>query len=61
MLIGKHIFDIFLSIFVIRNFGVPIEMLKGYMVRESLVTPGLYWTVHLLLNNETKIKSSVQA
>jgi len=39
MLIGKYIFVIFLSLFVMRNFRGTCsykEMLKGYMVRESL-------------------------
>jgi len=39
MLIGKYIFVIFLSFFVIRNFRDPCsynEMLKGYMAGESL-------------------------
>jgi len=36
MLIGKYIFVIFLSLFVIRNVRgtcSSIEMMKGYMVR----------------------------
>ena len=44
MLIGKYIFVIFLNLFVIRNFRgtcLSIEMLKGYMARESLGTPVL--------------------
>jgi len=44
MLIGKYILVIFHSLFVIRNFkGIcsSIEMLKGYMARESLTTPAL--------------------
>jgi len=44
MLIGKHIFVIFLNLFVIRNFRgtcSSIEMLKGYRARESLGTPVL--------------------
>jgi len=44
MLIGKYIFVIFLNLFVIRNFSgtcSSIEMLKGYMARESLGTPVL--------------------
>jgi len=44
MLIGKHIFVIFLNLFVIRNFrGIcsSVEMLKGYMAREGLGTPVL--------------------
>ena len=39
-----HIFVIFLNLFVIRNFRgtcSSIEMLKGYMARESLGTPVL--------------------
>jgi len=39
MLIGKYIFVIFLSLFVIRNFRGTFsynEMLKGYMAGESL-------------------------
>jgi len=44
MRIRKHIFVICLSLFVIRNFRgtcSSIEMLKGYVARESLGTPGL--------------------
>jgi len=44
MLIGKYIFVIFINLLVIRNFrGIcsSIEMLKGYMARESLGTPVL--------------------
>jgi len=44
MLIGKYIFVFFLNLFVIRNFKgtcLSIEMLKGYMARESLGTPVL--------------------
>jgi len=44
MLIGKYIFVIVLSLFVIRNFRGAcscIEMMKGYMVRESLESPAL--------------------
>jgi len=44
MLIGKYIFVIFLSLFVIRNFRgrcSSIEMMKGYMVRERLGNPAL--------------------
>jgi len=39
MLIGKYIFVIFLSLFVIKNFRDTCsynEMLKGYMAGESL-------------------------
>jgi len=39
MLIGKYIFVIFLSLFVIRNFRGKCsynEMLKGYMAGKSL-------------------------
>jgi len=39
MLIGKYIFVIFLSLFVIRSFRGTCsynEMLKGYMAGESL-------------------------
>jgi len=39
MLIGKYIFVIFFSLFVMRNFRRTCsynEMLKGYMVGESL-------------------------
>jgi len=42
MLIGKYM--LFSSLIVIRNFRgtcLPIEMLKGYMARESLITPVL--------------------
>jgi len=41
MLIGKYILVIFHSLFVIKNFRVTyssIQMLKGYMARESLIT-----------------------
>jgi len=41
MLIGKYILVIFHSFFVIRNFRgtcSSIEMLKGCMARESLIT-----------------------
>ena len=44
MLIGKYILVIFHSLFVIRNFRgtcSSIEMLKGYMARESVITPVL--------------------
>jgi len=44
MLIGEYIFVIFLNLFVIRNFRgtcSSIEVLKGYMARESLGTPVL--------------------
>jgi len=51
MLIGKHSFVIFLSIFVRRNFTVTcssIEMLKGYMARESLGAPDLEYSTILM-------------
>jgi len=41
MLIGKYIFVIFHSLFLIRNFRgtcSSIEMLKRYMARKSLIT-----------------------
>jgi len=44
MLIGKYIFVIYFSLFVTRNFRDTCsssEMLKGYMVRETLGTPSL--------------------
>ena len=44
MLIGKYIFVIFLNLFVFTYFRgtcSSIEMLKGYMARESLRTPVL--------------------
>ena len=44
MLIGEYIFASFLNLFVIRNFSgtcSSIEVLKGYMARESLGTPVL--------------------
>jgi len=44
MLIGKYILVIFHSLFVIRNIRgkcSSIEMLTGYMARESLITPAL--------------------
>ena len=44
MLIGKYILVIFHNLFVIKNFWgtcSSIEMLKGYMARESLITPVL--------------------
>jgi len=43
VLIGKYIFVIFLNLFAIRNFRgtcSSIEILNGYMARESLGTPG---------------------
>jgi len=43
--VGKHIFVIFLSLFVkinfIRGTCSSIEMLKGYMARENSGTAGL--------------------
>jgi len=44
MPIGKYIFVIFLNLFVIRSFRgtcSSMEVLKGYMARESLGTPVL--------------------
>jgi len=44
MLIGKYVFVIFLSLFVMRNFRgtcSSVEMLKGYIARESLGIPAL--------------------
>jgi len=44
MLVGKYVFVIFLSHFVIRNFrGIcsSMEMLKGYIGNVSLGTPDL--------------------
>jgi len=44
MLVGKYVFVIFLSLFVIRNFRgtcSSIEMLKGYIGKVSLGTPDL--------------------
>jgi len=44
MVIDEYIFVIFLNLFVVRKFGgtcSSIEMLKGYMARESLGTPVL--------------------
>jgi len=44
MLVGKYVFVIFLSLYVIRNFRgtcPSVEMLKGYMARVSLGTPAL--------------------
>ena len=44
MLIGKYIFVIFLSLFVIRNYRgtcSSIEMLKWYMAKEALGTPAV--------------------
>ena len=49
MLVGKYVFVIFLSVFVIRNFRgtcSPIEMLKGYIGRASLGTPDLNNALH---------------
>jgi len=43
-LVGKYVFVIFLSLYVVRNFGATcpsIKMLKGYMARVSLGTPDL--------------------
>jgi len=42
ILISKYIFVIFFNLFVIKNFRgtcSSIEMLKGYMARESLGAP----------------------
>jgi len=42
VLIGKHIFIILLSPFVIKNFRgtcSSVKILKGYMARESLGNP----------------------
>ena len=42
--VGKYIFVIILSLFVISNFRgtcSSIEILKGYMARESLGTPDI--------------------
>jgi len=44
MLIGEHILVIFHSLFVIKNFRgtcTSMEMLEGYVARESLITPVL--------------------
>jgi len=44
VLIGKYIFIIFLSLFLIKNFRgtcSSVKMLKGYMARESLGNPAL--------------------
>jgi len=43
-MLGKYVFVIFLSLYVIRNFRgtcSSIKMLKGYMDRASLGTPGI--------------------
>ena len=50
MPIGKYIF-VFFRLFDIRNFRgtcSSIEMLKGYMVKESLGTPALSQSVQEL-------------
>jgi len=55
ILICKYIFVIFFKLFVIRNFRgtyLSIEMLKGYMARESLGTPVL----NLNLVNSDRLK-----
>jgi len=55
ILICKYIFVIFFMLFVIRNFRgtyLSIEMLKGYMARESLGTPVL----NLNLVNSDRLK-----
>jgi len=47
-LIGKHLFVIFLSIFVVWKFRgtcSSIEMLKGYKVRETLGTSCRHRTI----------------
>jgi len=44
MLVGKYILVIFHSLYVIRNIRgtcSSIKMLKGYITRESLITPVL--------------------
>jgi len=56
MLIVKNNFVIFLSLFVIRNFRgtcSSIEMLKGYMARESLGTPDLKYARMLFVIQST--------
>jgi len=54
-LIGKYIFVIFLNLLVIRNFRgtcSSIEMLQGYMARESLGRPVL----NLNLGNSDRLQ-----
>jgi len=44
IIVGKYVFVIFFSLYVIRSFRgtcSSIKMLKGYMARVSLGTPGL--------------------
>jgi len=44
IIVGKYVFVIFLSLYVIRSFRgtcSSIKMLKGYMARVSLGTPAL--------------------
>jgi len=53
MLVGKHVFVSFLSLYVIRNFSgtcSSIKMLKGYMARLSLGTPELEDLKHYCCN-----------
>jgi len=57
MLIGKHGFVIFLRLFVIRNFRgtcSSIEMLLGYVARESLGSPAQYYMLHICLQLRVK-------
>ena len=54
LICNKYLFVIFLNLFVIRNFRgtcSSIEMLKGYMARESLGTPVL----NLNLSNSDRL------
>jgi len=51
LLIGKHIFVIFFSLFVIKDFkgsGLFFKILNGYMAREISVKS---WSNHLLENH----------
>jgi len=49
MLIAKYVFVIFLTLFVIKMFWgtcSSLDMLNGYMTRESLGTPVLAKSIH---------------
>jgi len=52
VLIGKHVFIIFISLFVIKDFrgtSSCFKMLNGYMARKIFVKP---WSNNLLENHQ---------
>jgi len=60
-MLGKYVFVIFLSLYVIRNFRgtrSSIKMLKEYMARVSLGTPGLVGITSLLVLNQNAESNS---